>query len=238
MSTIFRRNMKYAFQTENQIAESHIERRAKIFETGEYPDKGLSIGPEDLERLVENFSEPVPLLIEHSQNPLELGHLTQVEVIGNELFGTFRLVPEANALMVKSGAKSVSIGLSQDLTRILEVSLVKSPRVPDAQLFSAHRVATTIKQFLSEGRLLPCQADLAKSILEQGCNAEFGAGESDIAQLFEQFLQRMPRLRVFGEIAKTKLVSGEQSTFLPEEAAFYQRYFPDVTLDQIAQRRS
>jgi len=230
--------MKYAFQTENQIAESHIERRAKIFETGDYPDKGLSIGPEDLERLVENFSDPVPLLIEHSHNPLELGHLTQVEVNGNELFGTFRLVPEANALMVKSGAKSVSIGLSQDLSHILEVSLVKSPRVPDAQLFSAHRVESTIKQFLNEGRMLPCQAELARSILEQSSNAEFGIGQPSIALLFEQFLQRMPRLRVFGEIAKSKQVSGNQTTFLPEEAAFFQRYFPDVSLDQIAQRRS
>jgi hypothetical protein len=119
-----------------QAAETGwIERRAKLFEAGDYPDKGVSIAVEDLERLASGFGEPVPVLIEHAESPLQLGFLTAVETVGSELFGTIALSEEANALVEKSGARSLSLGLSPDLGSIKEVSLVRNPRVASAQLY-------------------------------------------------------------------------------------------------------
>ena len=92
--------------------ETWIERRAKLFHTGDFPDKGVTITQETLGALVRSFSEPVPVLIEHAESPLELGFLTSVEAIGDELFGTISLTPEANALVERSGARGLSLGLS------------------------------------------------------------------------------------------------------------------------------
>lgn len=122
-----------------------IRRRAKLFEAGEYPDKGVSIAVDDLRKLTESFAGPVPMLIEHAQSPLEIGYLTAVDACGAELFGTLELSPEANALVERSGARALSLGLTPDLASIVEVSLVRNPRVPSAQLFSGVR-------FLSEFR--------------------------------------------------------------------------------------
>ncbi len=117
-----------------------IERRAKLFEAGEYPDKGVTVTPEHLTQLATSFDLPVPVLIEHSDSPLELGYLTAVEHAGNDLFGTLALTTEANALVERSGARSLSLGLAPDLTEIREVSLVRNPRVASAQLYTAELV--------------------------------------------------------------------------------------------------
>ena len=95
-----------------------IDRRAKLFEVGEYPDKGVSVTPEMLRALDTNFDLPVPVLIEHARSPLELGYLTSIEVVGEELFGNVALTTEADALLAKSGARSLSVGLSGDLSSI------------------------------------------------------------------------------------------------------------------------
>lgn len=113
-----------------------VDRRAKLFESGEYPDKGVSVTDAQLAVIASRFTEPVPVLIEHAESPLELGYLTHVEAVGNELFGTISLTAEANALAERSGARSLSIGLTGDLGQIREVSLVRAPRVVDARLFS------------------------------------------------------------------------------------------------------
>src|SRR5687767_10849414 len=113
-----------------------IERSAKLFEAGEFPEKGVSITPEQLAGLAGAFQDPVPVLIEHSESPLELGYLTSVQVMGDELFGTVSFTPEAHVLVERSGARSLSLGLTPDLTRIREVSLVRNPRIESAQLFS------------------------------------------------------------------------------------------------------
>ncbi|RYG24586.1 hypothetical protein EON82_10240, partial [bacterium] len=87
-----------------------VQRRAKLFEAGEYPDKGILVTDEDLIALAEGFSRPVPVLIEHAQSPLELGFLTAVERSGKDLFGTVSLSQEADALVRKSGARGLSLG--------------------------------------------------------------------------------------------------------------------------------
>ena len=116
--------------------EGWVERRAKLFEAGEYPDKGIAVSDDDLVALVKGFSGPVPVLIEHAESPLELGFLTAVTREGKELHGTVSLSREADALVRRSGARGLSLGLSPDLRAIREVSLVRRPRVAGAGFFS------------------------------------------------------------------------------------------------------
>jgi len=114
-----------------------VAREAKLLEAGVYPERGLAITIEDIERLVAHFDAPVPLFVEHRPSPVQLGWLVAVWRQGTELFGQLLLLPEADALLQRLRVRGLSLGLSRDLKRIVEVSVTGSPRVPDARLFSA-----------------------------------------------------------------------------------------------------
>ncbi|MEN3001502.1 MAG: hypothetical protein ABDI19_06625 [Armatimonadota bacterium] len=113
-----------------------VVREAKLLEVGVYPERGLALTTEDLARLVAHFDAPVPLFVEHRPSPVQLGWLVAVWQRGTELFGRLFLLPEADALLQRLRVRGLSLGLSRDLQRIVEVSVTGSPRVPDARLFS------------------------------------------------------------------------------------------------------
>lgn len=81
----------YLVSLANGETLSWRDRKAKLFEIGEYTDKSITARQEDLIRLAQNFSFPVPVLIEHTETPLRLGYLTDVVAAGAELFGTLSL---------------------------------------------------------------------------------------------------------------------------------------------------
>lgn len=244
-----------------------IERRAKLFEAGAYPDKGVTVTSEHLALMQANFGEPVPLLVEHEESPLELGFLYTVEAIGDELYGTVRLSPEANALVERSGASSLSLGISPDLDRIREVSLVRKPRVAGARLFSGVCFEATLEPgpprenwatkyaqleadvrskaaarqtdaLVATGRLTPAQVPFAVALLTASDTIEFDGTRLPVGQVLLQMLEMRPPLALTDELAP----AGTKADFsdvlmLPEEAEFYRRYFPDIGLDQIAAKR-
>jgi len=242
-----------------------IARRAKLFETGDYPDKGVSVSQADLARLVAGFTGPVPVLIEHAASPLELGYLTQVDASDNELFGNLTFSPEAHALIERSGARSLSLGLSADLDAILEVSLVQQPRIADARLFGA-TVAFTgellepdatywrrecermqaerraevagqrVTQWLNEGRLTPAQAEAARALMACDTFVGFGEAQRPVARWIAQLIEAIPPVG-FGETAPVSSAP-RHALFLPEEEAFYRTHFPDVPLTVIAEGRT
>ncbi|MBS1706254.1 MAG: hypothetical protein JST40_10295 [Armatimonadetes bacterium] len=240
-----------------------ILRRAKLFESGDYADKGVSVTADDLKRLEINFKKPVPVLIEHADSPLELGYLTQVSAEGEELFGLIQLSREANELIERSGARALSLGLSRDLTRIREVSIVKKPRVPSAQLFSedaiqfegelgeidykalfefserVHRTAETedrLTAYLQNGQLTPAQIPFARALLNQAGSIQFDGNSVPLSQLLTAMIERQPPHVLFKETAPTPSATNS-ALLMPEEQAFYQRYFPEISLDEIAQRK-
>ena len=223
-----------------QQAHDWIEREAKLFESGDFPDKGVSISPDDLKAIESQFDLPVPVLIEHAQNPLELGFLTAVRAEGNELFGTIALTPEADALIRRSGAKALSLGLTADMKAIREVSLVQNPRIADAQLFRAGHLLPMVNaeahtdKMVQDGRLLPSQAPFAKALLECPKSVEFEGSMRPVQQLVFEFLNRMPCLKLYGAVAPTAIVN---STLTNEELDFYQRYFPGLKPEDILQHR-
>lgn len=116
-----------------------VYRDAKLLETGVYPDKGVAITEAHLDAIVRAFRAPAPILVEHRPSPLLLGWVARVWRRGQELFGRLALFPEADALLRRLRLRGLSVGLSRDLRRLLEVSLTASPRIPDAQLFHSTR---------------------------------------------------------------------------------------------------
>ncbi len=226
-----------------------LERRAKLFEIGEYEDKGLVVREEDLQRLADNFQFPVSVLIEHVENPLRLGYLTSVEALGPELFGTLALTPEADKLLEKSGAQSLSLSVSRDLEQILEVSIVSNPRVETARLFcedfrdSASRGVQRKVVELQE-RLRQTETERLVDDLVRKGQLPPASRESAVALLFsareemrgkvEAFLESLPPAFLPGEIVPMSQSRPEVSA---EEAEFYARTFPDLDLGEILKHR-
>jgi len=112
--------------------------RALLLKTGEYADLGVSIGVDTLETLVRNFL-PVPVLLEHVETPFRLGEVVRVWREGDTLYGELSLYDEAQALLERWGLKSLSVGLTGGLTRLLEVSVTARPRVREARLLNSVR---------------------------------------------------------------------------------------------------
>ncbi|MDX2064710.1 MAG: hypothetical protein SFX74_03100 [Fimbriimonadaceae bacterium] len=245
-------------------ASDWLRRRAKLFEAGDYPDKGVCVTAEAIATLATNFTSPVPILIEHADSPFQLGLLVEVEAIGSELFGTLSLSPEANALIERSGAGALSLGITRDLSEIREVSLVKHPRVESARLFHhdlyrfwadavdpvdfraayeqlcaerARELAEArLQRYLQEGRVTPLQSDIARTLLQDGPSVTFGRREIRVSELFAEFLRLNPAHAMFREWTPTPTDFSE-CLMLPEEAAFYRTHFPDVPLESIAAQR-
>lgn len=119
---------------EPRIEPEYVERDADLFEAGEYPDKCMTVKPEDLDILAQ--SPDVPVMIEHSGGPIRIGIATAFERVGNWLKGKLKLVREASELMDKVGIHGVSVAVTQDLSRLLEVSWTGSPRVQGARVYS------------------------------------------------------------------------------------------------------
>jgi hypothetical protein len=115
-----------------------IEREAKLFEAGDYPDRGIEITEEDLDRIVANASE-APVRIEHTATPFDgaLGVLKSVYRKGRELFGRLCFTKAAWELINSANARRLSVAIRKDKSGIAEVSLVREPRIADAAVFSA-----------------------------------------------------------------------------------------------------
>lgn len=114
-----------------------VIKHAKLFEAGDYPDKGLSVSEEELDVMARTSGE-VPLTVGHldpsTENPLRLGVVSNLHRKGRELFGVVRFAPEVWSLLLRSGAKYLSVCLDRLRKRLVEVSLVVKPRVPDARV--------------------------------------------------------------------------------------------------------
>lgn len=236
--------------------QTWIDRRAKLFEAGDYPDKGLKISQADLARLVHTFDLPVPVLIEHAKNPLELGYLTDVRHEGDELFGTISLTKEASDLVDASGAHSLSLGLDAGLSHIQEVSLVKNPRVASARMFTgqvlhedidwrneylrlkateeARAASSRLDELVATGKLLPAQLPFAQALVSQTDSVQFDGESRSVASLTLSLLElsaTSPLLREHAPAGSTA------SGLAADERAFYDRYFAGLSIADIARHR-
>lgn len=222
-----------------------VDREAKLFEAGEYPDKGVTVTEADLDKMAANFDLPVPVLIEHSTSPLDLGYLTDIWASGSELFGRVALTAEADQIIRKSGASKLSVGLSPDLDEIREVSLVQRPRVASAQLFSfesefdedktfSDQCNAEISRLIGAGKIYPHQSDMVRALLSCGQGVSFNRSHQSVGRIVLDLLKSGPSHSMFTEVGATGAPA--QSGFDPDESAFYSRHFPDLSLEEIAKR--
>lgn len=124
-------------ETTDQTPEpepEYIERDADLFEAGEYPDKGMTVTEEDLDRLA--ASPDAPVMIEHSGGPIRIGIATGFQRVGRWLKGKLKLLRDASNLMDTLGITGVSVAVPRELDRIIEVSWTGSPRVQNARVYS------------------------------------------------------------------------------------------------------
>lgn len=245
-----------------------VEREAKLFEAGSYPDKGLEVSEEQLQVLVESFRAPVPLVVEHLSHGWQIGQLKRLWRRGRELFGRLALLPEAEALLKRLGIRGISVAVTPDLQRIVEVSVTATPRVADARLLSAvafsgeilwtevsaleqdmeallrraetaefalreRQVEETLQRWLRQGKLTPAVREMAKTLLLQGTQlVTFAGGDVSVAEVFARFVEALPPVVRFGEVAP---VGEQEHSLSAEEEAFLRKYWGDFSPEQIAE---
>jgi len=90
---------------------------------------------------------------------------------------------------------------------------------------------------MRQGRLCPAQVSFAKALLLTETPIEFDGASQPIRQLALGLIQCTPKTSFFAELAPAPTEDHSRHLMLPEEAAFYRRHFPDVSLDEIAKRR-
>jgi len=123
------------FDFECTPEEMPVEKSARIFEAGEYPDKGITVTEADLDAIVEGFAE-CPVKVEHADSPLDpLGTVKRIWRKGKELFATLAFPQDLASFLERRGIRRLSVGLLRDPLRLAEVSLVLSPRVAGAAMF-------------------------------------------------------------------------------------------------------
>ncbi|MEJ5171068.1 MAG: hypothetical protein WHU10_08780 [Fimbriimonadales bacterium] len=127
---------------------------------------------------------------------------------------------------------------------------MRKPRVPDARLFGGGPVfhaewpgsplapdaSRLLDRLQSEGRLSPAQRPFAEALLACGDRVPFDGASAPVAALARALLERQPPSALFAEVAPAR-AADDSNLLLPEEEAFYRRYFPDVELSEIARRR-
>lgn len=169
-----------------KFADEYVEREAMLFEAGDYPDKGLSVTEEDIERLA-GTSDEVPIYVEHAQSPIKLGKVAQLYRKGKQLWGKLLLLPEANALIEKLGVKGLSVRVPRTLDRIIEVSVTGSPRIKGAQVFAEETVLFVMgEQPTKEVPSMQEQVEAIKRELQQ----QFSAQIEELRKLYEEERQR------------------------------------------------
>ena len=123
--------------------EMPVEKSARIFEAGEYPDKGITVTEADLDAIVESFAG-CPVKVEHADSPLDpLGTVKRIWRRGRELFATLAFPEDLAGFLERRGIRRLSVGLLKDPLRLAEVSLVLSPRVAGAAIFRKSRQSDT-----------------------------------------------------------------------------------------------
>lgn len=119
----------------------HVFRTGKIFNAGEYKDKGFTMTPEEIIEAEANFS-PVQIDLEHHDNlSFVTGKLGTLESIvasedGEELFGTVKIPLWLDDLNDKDQI-DVSCTWGKEDKLLKKLAFTDNPRVSDAALFAA-----------------------------------------------------------------------------------------------------
>lgn len=148
-----------------------VIRKGKIFESGDYPDKGVAFDEADLTRAVESFV-PVGNDLEHRSTILDgkLGSLAKVWQKGTELFGEVHVPKWLDEAI---GSEPIKVSLAFDRAKkIVGNALVLRPRIEDAAIMSAFAVFTSSNS--PEGPAPKDKEAMKKMPLKQAIKHLFG----------------------------------------------------------------
>ena len=122
-------------------SDDTVTYEGKVFEAGNYADKGFEITEEELAQVPATFA-PVDNDLEHKHTILDgkIGGLQSVVAKGKELYGKIT-VPKWFHTAV-GGKLSSSLAWDKATKSIVGNALVLNPRIPDAQLIAAFSAAT------------------------------------------------------------------------------------------------
>jgi len=137
--------------------DEYVTYRGRIFEAGDYPDKGVSFTPAELVSIADAFL-PVPNDLEHSRTILsdKLGELPVVRAMdgGAWLYGELAIPKWLHEL---TGSEPIGVSLAFDSEkRIVGNALTLNPRIKSAQ------VAAAFTEFAGKRNSSRDQADLQK----------------------------------------------------------------------------
>ncbi len=201
------------------------ERPARLLETGEYADKGLTVTESDLDGIIARFTAGLPVKVEHLDSPLDpLGRVVRVWREGNALLGLLAFPDDLAGFLRRRGAAKLSVGLTREPLALKEVSLVLKPRIASAAFLSAgsldteslntaivrRRAALSVREgdaqvaaLTMPGRLVPASEAAARALLglEGGETIQMAGGYETVASVFRRFLAAQPPVVVFGETA-------------------------------------
>ncbi len=188
------------------MANKSIEREAKLFEAGNYPDRGVAITEDDLDAIIKNTND-APIRIEHTDTPFDgsLGVLKSLYRKGRELFGRLCFTQAAWELIKSANARKLSVAIKKDKSQIAEVSLVREPRIEDAAVFSTSDVLVMDETDLAIDAEFSTNQDTEAERLRSQLNEER-------AQSMVDDLKREGKISPAAEVfAKAILRSGDES---------------------------
>jgi hypothetical protein len=131
----------FALDSEPVFSGDDVILRGKVFEVGDYPDKGFALTEEEADAAVAAFA-PVENDLEHEATILsgKLGKLRSVVRQGKELLGEVTIPKWLHEAVGKEPIKA-SLAWARDAKKIVGNALVLHPRVSDAQLQAAFSAA-------------------------------------------------------------------------------------------------
>lgn len=142
-----------------------VVRSGKLFEAGDFPDKGVTFDSEDIGFAVKTFA-PVENDLEHASTILDgkLGKLKEVWQKGEEIFGKVAIPKWLDQAI---GDEPLKVSLAFDRNkRIVGNALVLNPRISDAVVMSAFSQHSSTQQTFGKpgGNKTPMKIKLGDAI--------------------------------------------------------------------------
>jgi len=215
-----------------------IHRPARLFKAGEYPDKGVTVTPDDLDKIIARFvaftsgGGCVPVKVEHMDTPFDpLGQVVALYRQADELYGMLAFSLAADALLAEKQVGGLSIHLAREEGEgagfsISETSIVVNPRVATAGFLTA---AEKIASFRAAGKLTPAMEPAALALLSVPMSVRFSDGrEGSTAELVEALLNASPVVQPRGPVVPVvpgvSFGAPSAPSFSPEVAEMAKRY--------------
>jgi hypothetical protein len=201
--------MRFAFDFRapflgGETAGGKVRAPALLFTAGEYPDKAVTVTPDDLDAIIARFQAagraPVPVKAEHIDTPLDpFGEVVALHREGSHLYGTLVFSEGVYQHIRERGVRNLSVALVRDAEgfALKEASLVFQGRVPGAGFLTPAQVGEKVAAFRATGKITPAMEPHVSRLLSAPSVIAFGAADGtpatlDVAGTVEALIAALP----------------------------------------------